>query len=224
MSWLPLIQYRQATLEPMNVGISRIKMSDYEQHHYDKEIMKQSANALGTIEVNPTSDLESIRVLINKLCDEGPDSPKLSPDWCFIDCEFKLTSYVNCQFYLRMCSQHAPPSAVFALIERRRIYIMSLTSRRMWFMCLTRNARRYRRHRKTRCREFLCSRSSPAWSRAIRTRAKGHLSRRAKSFSTARCRDQIRLERRIRYRRGQMGRREKAHKVHKAPMGVRKAH
>lgn len=76
----------------MNVGISRIKMSDYEQHHYDKEIMKQSANALGTIEVNPTSDLESIRVLINKLCDEGPDSPKLSPDWCFIDCEFKIDS------------------------------------------------------------------------------------------------------------------------------------
>lgn len=74
-------------------------MSDYEQHHYDKEIMKQSATALGTIEVNPTSDLEAIRVLINKLCDEGPDSPKLSPDWCFIDCEFKLVFYVNFYCY-----------------------------------------------------------------------------------------------------------------------------
>lgn len=72
----------------MNIGISRIKMSDYEQHHYDKEIMKQTATAIGTIEVNPVSDLEAIRVLINKLCDEGPDSPKLSPDWCFIDCKF----------------------------------------------------------------------------------------------------------------------------------------
>lgn len=86
---------RQATLEPTNIGISRIKMSDYEQHHYDKEIMKQSATALGTIEVNPTSDLEAIRVLINKLCDEGPDSPKLSPDWCFIDCECQLVFHVN---------------------------------------------------------------------------------------------------------------------------------
>lgn len=73
----------------MNMGISRIKMSDYEQHHYDKEIMKQSATALGTIEVNPTQDLEVIRVLINKLCDEGHDSPKLSADWCFIDCELR---------------------------------------------------------------------------------------------------------------------------------------
>lgn len=72
----------------MNIGISRIKMSDYEQHHYDKEIMKQSATAIGTIEVNPALDLEAIRVLINKLCDEGHDSPKLSPDWCFIDCKF----------------------------------------------------------------------------------------------------------------------------------------
>jgi diacylglycerol kinase (ATP) len=84
--YLPFVP-RQATLEPMSVGISRIKMSDYEQHHYDKEIMKQSASALGSIEVSPTSDLEAIRVLINKLCDEGPDSPKLSPDWCFIDCK-----------------------------------------------------------------------------------------------------------------------------------------
>lgn len=70
-------------------------MSDYEQHHYDKEIMKQTATALGTIEVNPTLDLEGIRVLINKLCDEGNDSPKLSPDWCFIDCKFELDFNAN---------------------------------------------------------------------------------------------------------------------------------
>jgi diacylglycerol kinase (ATP) len=72
----------------MNIVISRIKMSDYEQHHYDKEIMKQSASVIGSIEVNLSADLEAIRVLINKLCDEAHDSPKLSPDWCFIDCEF----------------------------------------------------------------------------------------------------------------------------------------
>lgn len=75
-------------LEPINIGVSRIKMSDYEQHHYDKELLKQTATTLGAIEVNPTSDLEQIRVLINKLCDEGPDSPKLLSDWCFIDCEY----------------------------------------------------------------------------------------------------------------------------------------
>lgn len=79
----------------MTIGISRIKMSDYEQHHYDKEIMKQSAIAIGSIEVNPASDLEAIRVLINKQCDEGHDSPKLSPDWCFIDCKFDRPFYAN---------------------------------------------------------------------------------------------------------------------------------
>jgi len=76
----------------MNVNISRIKMSDYEQHHYDKEILKQTATSVGEIEVNPASDLEQIRVLINKLCDEGPESPKLAPDWCFIDCELALVN------------------------------------------------------------------------------------------------------------------------------------
>lgn len=62
-------------------------MSDYEQHHYDKESLKQSAMVLGSIEVNPASDLENVRILINKLSEEGNDSPKLSPDWCFIDCK-----------------------------------------------------------------------------------------------------------------------------------------
>ncbi|XP_070500338.1 eye-specific diacylglycerol kinase [Chironomus tepperi] len=76
---------QQATLEPMNINICRIKMSDYEQHHYDKETLKQSATIIGSIDVNPTSDLEAVRVLVNKMSEEGNDSPKLSPDWCFID-------------------------------------------------------------------------------------------------------------------------------------------
>lgn len=76
----------------MNITISRIKMSDYEQHHYDKDTLKQNATALGSIEVNPASDLEAVRVMINKLCDEGHDSPKLSVDWCFIDCKCQSTS------------------------------------------------------------------------------------------------------------------------------------
>jgi diacylglycerol kinase (ATP) len=61
-------------------------MTDYEQHHYDKDLLKQSATNLGTIEVNPVSDLEQVRVLINKMCEDGPDGPKLA-DWCFVDCK-----------------------------------------------------------------------------------------------------------------------------------------
>lgn len=84
---LIFIRHRQATLEPMSINICRIKMSDYEQHHYDKETLKQSATTIGAIDVNPTSDLEAVRVLVNKMSEEGNDSPKLSPDWCFIDCK-----------------------------------------------------------------------------------------------------------------------------------------
>lgn len=65
-------------------------MADYEQNHYDKELLKQAAVNLGTLDV-PVTDLEQVRVLINRYCEEQPDAPKLSPDWCFIDCEYKST-------------------------------------------------------------------------------------------------------------------------------------
>lgn len=78
------------TLEPMNINICRIKMSDYEQHHYDKETLKQSAVTIGSIEVNPTSDLEAVRVLVNKMSEESSEGMKLSVDWCFIDCKFLM--------------------------------------------------------------------------------------------------------------------------------------
>lgn len=59
-------------------------MQAYEQHHYDKELLKQSAENLGNIELNPIADLEQVRKIINKLCDEE----QLSQDWCFVDCKF----------------------------------------------------------------------------------------------------------------------------------------
>ncbi|XP_052899896.1 eye-specific diacylglycerol kinase [Anopheles moucheti] len=74
----------QEKLESLNISLMKIMMSDYEQHHYDKELLRQSAVTLGSLEV-PVTDLEQMRVLINKYCSEQPDSPKLSPDWCFID-------------------------------------------------------------------------------------------------------------------------------------------
>lgn len=95
---------RQATLEPTNINICRIKMSDYEQHHYDKESLKQSAALLGSIEVNPSSDLEAVRVLINKMSEECSDSSKLTPDWCFIDCKhlIKTRLFLLHKFFLSL--------------------------------------------------------------------------------------------------------------------------
>uniref|UniRef100_A0A182KDR6 Diacylglycerol kinase n=1 Tax=Anopheles christyi TaxID=43041 RepID=A0A182KDR6_9DIPT len=74
----------QEKLESLYISLMKIMMTDYEQHHYDKELLRQSAVNLGSLEV-PVTDLEQVRVLINKYCSEQPDSPKLSPDWCFID-------------------------------------------------------------------------------------------------------------------------------------------
>ncbi|XP_049540536.1 eye-specific diacylglycerol kinase-like [Anopheles darlingi] len=74
----------QEKLESLNLSLMKIMLPNYEQYHYDKERLRQSAELLGTLEV-PVTDLEQIRVLINKYCSEQPDSPKLSPDWVFID-------------------------------------------------------------------------------------------------------------------------------------------
>lgn len=62
-------------------------MTDYEQHHYDKDRLQHSALNLGQIEVNPIADLEQVRNQINKYCDETVEYHKLSPDWCFVDCK-----------------------------------------------------------------------------------------------------------------------------------------
>lgn len=78
---------RQATLESLNLSIYKLSMADYEQYHNDKDALQKYAANLGNIDVNPVSDLEQIRVLINRFCEELPDSPKLSPEWCFVDCK-----------------------------------------------------------------------------------------------------------------------------------------
>lgn len=82
-----LFLYSQATVEQLNISIHKITMLDYEQHHYDKEKLKQSACHIGNIEVNPVSDLEQVRAIVNKFCEDNPEYPKLSFDWCFVDCK-----------------------------------------------------------------------------------------------------------------------------------------
>ncbi|GAB0095419.1 Ankyrin repeat-containing domain [Sergentomyia squamirostris] len=76
--------FRHSTLEPLNISINRITMSDYEQHHYDKDLLKQSATSIGCIEVNPIADLEQVRALVNQHC-ETEGGLKLSSEWCFVD-------------------------------------------------------------------------------------------------------------------------------------------
>ncbi|XP_054261005.1 eye-specific diacylglycerol kinase-like isoform X3 [Macrosteles quadrilineatus] len=89
----------QATLDQLRVTVYRISMADYEQHHYDKTLLKQAedqrrepirgAIKMGEIEVAPVADLEQVRQMVNKLQENSSEPsencPKLSPDWCFVD-------------------------------------------------------------------------------------------------------------------------------------------
>ncbi|XP_026687805.1 eye-specific diacylglycerol kinase-like [Diaphorina citri] len=93
------VSAQPATLEPMKLSVQKISMFDYEQNHYDKNLLRQKATCLGEIEVSPVIDLEQVRKMVNKLQEEskpiqdgGTELPKLSPDWVFVDC--KYTKYV----------------------------------------------------------------------------------------------------------------------------------
>ncbi|KAL0273107.1 UNVERIFIED_CONTAM: hypothetical protein PYX00_005861 [Menopon gallinae] len=77
-------QFPQAALEQVKVSVQKIGMSDYEQHHYDKDLLAQAASEIGMLEVSPGADLEQVRNLINQMLEESTGT-KLSPDWCFID-------------------------------------------------------------------------------------------------------------------------------------------
>lgn len=84
-------------------------MSDYEQHHYDKDVLTQrgeihtcnlarvvkttisqlAATTLGSIDVSPSADLEQVRQMIVKLQENSEPAARLSADWCFVDCKCK---------------------------------------------------------------------------------------------------------------------------------------
>ncbi|KAJ3665035.1 hypothetical protein Zmor_000551 [Zophobas morio] len=75
----------QTALDNLKICVHRISMADYEQHHYDKDLLAQAAICVGTIEVNPVWDLEQLRSLINKFIEDCKEQQKISPEWCFLD-------------------------------------------------------------------------------------------------------------------------------------------
>ncbi|XP_050498075.1 eye-specific diacylglycerol kinase isoform X1 [Diabrotica virgifera virgifera] len=75
----------QTALDNLNVGVNKLTMSDYEQHHYDKDLLAQAAINIGKIEVSPGSDLEQVRAMINTMLEENKDKQMMCSDWCFID-------------------------------------------------------------------------------------------------------------------------------------------
>ncbi|XP_055914439.1 eye-specific diacylglycerol kinase isoform X1 [Eupeodes corollae] len=74
-----------AGLDPLHLNILRITMPNYEQYHYDKDMLKNTAVNLGNVEIDPVSDLEQVRNTINKFFEESTSYPKMSQEWCFVD-------------------------------------------------------------------------------------------------------------------------------------------
>ncbi|XP_017083797.1 eye-specific diacylglycerol kinase isoform X15 [Drosophila eugracilis] len=72
-------------LEKMQLHILRVTMQQYEQYHYDKEMLRKLANKLGHIDIESQCDLEHVRNMLNAKFEESISYPKVSQDWCFID-------------------------------------------------------------------------------------------------------------------------------------------
>ncbi|KAJ7406093.1 Diacylglycerol kinase zeta [Pitangus sulphuratus] len=92
---MPLLNDQQPVPERLRIRVSRISMRDYEALNYDKEKLKEASVPLGIIVVPGDSDLELCRTQIEKLQEEGDGAKpktlsfqKLSPKWCFLDCEY----------------------------------------------------------------------------------------------------------------------------------------
>lgn len=62
-------------------------MDQYEKHHYDKDMLRKLANKLGRMEIGSQVDLEQVRNILNTKFEESISYPKVSQDWCFIDCK-----------------------------------------------------------------------------------------------------------------------------------------
>uniref|UniRef100_A0A673L6P5 Diacylglycerol kinase n=1 Tax=Sinocyclocheilus rhinocerous TaxID=307959 RepID=A0A673L6P5_9TELE len=122
---IPLLNDQQPFPERLRIRVSRISMHDYEALHYDKEKLKEVDSdwlsmfllfisiPLGLIVVPGDSDLETCRAHIERLQEvknervgltdgEGDgtkskalSSQRLSPKWCFLDCEYSFHSSLD---------------------------------------------------------------------------------------------------------------------------------
>lgn len=92
MCVLTSIVFRQSNFDLVPITINKISMTDYEIHHYDKDLLRQSATILATLKLNPDLDLESIRRTIEHYCEENPNL-KLNSDWCYLDCKSRIANF-----------------------------------------------------------------------------------------------------------------------------------
>ncbi|XP_065205629.1 eye-specific diacylglycerol kinase-like isoform X2 [Planococcus citri] len=82
--------YIEQAPEQLHLPIYKISMTDYEQHHYDKNRLRETAVYLGDIKATAATDLEQVRSIVNKMLIEEKNAEsdaatRLSSDWCFVD-------------------------------------------------------------------------------------------------------------------------------------------
>ncbi|XP_069385188.1 diacylglycerol kinase zeta isoform X2 [Paralichthys olivaceus] len=96
-SSMPHFNDQQLVPENLQITVNRISMTAYEALHYDMDQLRDASMPLGLITVPGDCDLETCRLLIERLqdhmeqaCDttegESLSSQKLSTKWCFLDC------------------------------------------------------------------------------------------------------------------------------------------
>ncbi|XP_029010247.2 diacylglycerol kinase zeta [Betta splendens] len=88
---MPHLNDRLPVPDPLQIPVNRISMAAYDALHYDMDQLKEASTPLGVITVPGDSDLETCRLLIERLQDnldqgECASSQKLSRKWCFLDC------------------------------------------------------------------------------------------------------------------------------------------
>uniref|UniRef100_A0A8D0D8H0 Diacylglycerol kinase n=1 Tax=Sander lucioperca TaxID=283035 RepID=A0A8D0D8H0_SANLU len=98
---MPHLNDQQLVPEQLQIRVNRISMAAYEALHYDKDQLKEASTPLGVITVPGDSDLETCRLLIERLHDnldqdDSLSSHKLSMKWCFLDCKpFSLCVFLQ---------------------------------------------------------------------------------------------------------------------------------
>ncbi|XP_063761933.1 diacylglycerol kinase zeta isoform X6 [Eleginops maclovinus] len=88
---MPPLNDQQLLPDALQIRVNRISMAAYEALHYDKDQLKEASTPLGVISVPGDSDLETCRLLIQRLHGDSEDGEetqgeKLSMKWCFLDC------------------------------------------------------------------------------------------------------------------------------------------
>lgn len=119
------------------MSILKVSMEQYQKHHHDTEMLRNSTQKLGVVEIESQFDLEQVRNMLKSRFADMICYSRLSNDWCFIDCKiyrYPITSPILLQTnivltvyrisyrFQSLLQQLAPPNTFSASIVLKSIY------------------------------------------------------------------------------------------------------